>query len=124
MTMALSVLVVIEMLNALNSLSENQSLLVMPPWCNIWLIGAIMLSMALHFLILEVPLLATVFQITPLNLVEWVTVLKISFPVILIDETLKHVSRAQANGHSMLRNSFWLPVVWATYVAYLLYSPI
>ena len=39
MTMALSVLVVIEMLNALNSVSENQSLLVMPPWKNMWLVG-------------------------------------------------------------------------------------
>ena len=39
MTMALSVLVVIEMLNALNSVSENQSLLVMPPWRNMWLVG-------------------------------------------------------------------------------------
>lgn len=39
MTLALSVLVVIEMLNALNSVSENQSMLVMPPWQNMWLIG-------------------------------------------------------------------------------------
>jgi len=40
------------------SISENQSLLVMPPWCNKWLLGAIALSMSLHFLILEVDVLA------------------------------------------------------------------
>jgi len=54
MTMALSVLVLIEMLNAMNSLSENQSLVAMPPWVNIWLVLAMTLSMALHFLILHV----------------------------------------------------------------------
>merc|ERR1712004_248915 len=54
MTLALSVLVVIEMLNALNSVSENQSMLVMPPWQNMWLIGSIVLSMGLHFAILHI----------------------------------------------------------------------
>ena len=41
-----------------DSLSENQSLVVMPPWWNVWLVGAVVLSMSLHFLILEVPFLA------------------------------------------------------------------
>merc|ERR1711962_1419767 len=54
MSMALSVLVTIEMLNALNSVSENQSLLVMPPWINLYLIGAMALSTSLHFFILYV----------------------------------------------------------------------
>jgi len=93
MTMALSVLVTIEMLNAVNSISENQSLTVMPPWCNKWLMGAMALSMSLHFLILEVDVLSTVFQITPLNIEEWIAVLKISVPVVLLDETLKFVAR-------------------------------
>ncbi|TKC50257.1 hypothetical protein EI555_000750, partial [Monodon monoceros] len=93
MTMALSVLVTIEMCNALNSLSENQSLLRMPPWENIWLVGSICLSMSLHFLILYVEPLPLIFQITPLNLTQWLMVLKISLPVILMDETLKFVAR-------------------------------
>jgi Ca2+ transporting ATPase len=90
---ALSVLVTIEMLNAMNSLSENQSLLVMPPWSNIWLVAAIGLSMTLHFTILYVDILSTIFQITPLNLVEWMAVLKISFPVVILDETMKFIAR-------------------------------
>uniref|UniRef100_A0A673MKR0 Calcium-transporting ATPase n=1 Tax=Sinocyclocheilus rhinocerous TaxID=307959 RepID=A0A673MKR0_9TELE len=93
MTMALSVLVTIEMCNALNSLSENQSLLRMPPWENIWLLGAICLSMSLHFLILYVDPLPVIFQITALNVTQWLMVLKISLPVILMDELLKFIAR-------------------------------
>ncbi|KAK5866622.1 hypothetical protein PBY51_020798 [Eleginops maclovinus] len=93
MTMALSVLVTIEMCNALNSLSENQSLLKMPPWSNPWLVGAICLSMALHFLILYVDPLPMIFQIRPLSWPQWVVVLKMSLPVILMDEALKFLAR-------------------------------
>ena len=40
------------------SISENQSLVVMRPWWNMWLIGAVVVSMALHFVILEISFLA------------------------------------------------------------------
>lgn len=93
MTMALSVLVTIEMLNALNSLSENQSLVKMPPWTNIWLMAAISLSMTLHFVVLYVDILSTVFSVCPLNVGEWIAVLKISIPVLLLDEALKFIAR-------------------------------
>ncbi|KAK1158353.1 sarcoplasmic/endoplasmic reticulum calcium ATPase 1-like isoform X1 [Acipenser oxyrinchus oxyrinchus] len=92
-TMALSVLVTIEMFNALNSLSENQSLLRMPPWVNVWLLGAMVLSLSLHFLILHVEPLPLIFQVTPLSVSQWMVVLKISIPVILLDEGLKYLSR-------------------------------
>ncbi|XP_044317985.1 calcium-transporting ATPase sarcoplasmic/endoplasmic reticulum type isoform X2 [Drosophila rhopaloa] len=97
MTMALSVLVTIEMLNAMNSLSENQSLITMPPWCNLWLIGSMALSFTLHFVILYVDVLSTVFQVTPLSAEEWITVMKFSIPVVLLDETLKFVARKIAD---------------------------
>ncbi|GMR41361.1 hypothetical protein PMAYCL1PPCAC_11556 [Pristionchus mayeri] len=100
--MALSVLVTIEMLNAVNSLSENQSILVMPPWTNLWLCGAICLSMSLHFVILYVDIMATIFQITPLCWAEWLAVLKISIPVILLDEILKFIARNYIDGTSAL----------------------
>ncbi|BGP53665.1 hypothetical protein JCM8202_003566 [Rhodotorula sphaerocarpa] len=91
-TVSLSILVVIEMFNALNSLAENESLLTLPPWTNPYLVGAICLSMALHFMILYVPFFSTLFQIVPLNWQEWKAVVAISFPVILIDEVLKWVT--------------------------------
>ncbi|KAL7990046.1 hypothetical protein Chor_012712 [Crotalus horridus] len=93
MTMALSVLVTIEMCNALNSLSENQSLVRMPPWVNIWLLGSICLSMSLHFVILYVDPLPMIFKLTHLDLHHWLMVLKISLPVIFLDECLKFVAR-------------------------------
>uniref|UniRef100_A0A4W5K656 Calcium-transporting ATPase n=1 Tax=Hucho hucho TaxID=62062 RepID=A0A4W5K656_9TELE len=97
-TMALSVLVTIEMFNSLNSLSENQSLIRMPPWVNFWLLGAIVLSLSLHFLILYVEPLPLIFQVTPLSWCQWVVVLKISIPVILLDEALKYISRNHLDG--------------------------
>jgi P-type Ca2+ transporter type 2A len=54
-TMSLSILVVVEMFNAMNSLSENESLLRLPLWKNMWLVGAITLSMVLHIAILYIP---------------------------------------------------------------------
>uniref|UniRef100_A0A8B9TMA8 Calcium-transporting ATPase n=1 Tax=Anas platyrhynchos TaxID=8839 RepID=A0A8B9TMA8_ANAPL len=101
-TMALSVLVTIEMCNALNSVSENQSLLRMPPWLNIWLLGAIVMSMALHFFILYVKPMPLIFQVTPLSWPQWVVVLKISLPVILLDEGLKYLSRNHLDGEQGL----------------------
>jgi len=60
-TISLSVLVVIEMLNSFNSLSENESLLTLPIWSNITLCGAVLLSIVLHFCILYIPFLAVSF---------------------------------------------------------------
>ncbi|XP_038615194.1 sarcoplasmic/endoplasmic reticulum calcium ATPase 3 isoform X2 [Tachyglossus aculeatus] len=97
-TMALSVLVTIEMCNALNSISENQSLLRMPPWLNWWLMGAIVMSMALHFIILYVKPMPLIFQVTPLSWAQWLVVMQISFPVILLDEGLKFLSRHYPEG--------------------------
>lgn len=57
-TMSLSILVTVEMFNAMNSLSENESLLRLPLWKNMYLAGAITLSMVLHFMILYVPFFA------------------------------------------------------------------
>ncbi|KAL6979256.1 Calcium-transporting ATPase 1, endoplasmic reticulum-type, variant 2 [Sarracenia purpurea var. burkii] len=93
MTLSLTVLVAIEMFNSLNALSEDGSLLTMPPWVNPWLLVAMSVSFGLHFLILYVPFLARVFGIVPLSLNEWLLVLAVAFPVILIDEILKFVGR-------------------------------
>lgn len=92
-TLSLSVLVTIEMFNALNALSEDGSLLHMPPWANPWLLLAMAVSFAMHFVILYVPFLANIFDIVPLTWGDWQIVFWFSFPVIIIDEILKLVGR-------------------------------
>ncbi len=92
-TLSLSVLVIIEMLNAFNALSEDGSLVQMPPWKNPYLIVAVMGATALHFLILYQPFLAKIFGVCPLDEHDWWLVMYFSFPVILIDEILKFFGR-------------------------------
>merc|ERR1712115_47008 len=92
-TLSLSVLVTIEMFNALNAVSEDGSLLTIPPWVNPWLLVAMLSSFLLHFLILYVPSMSTVFSIAPHDVIEWILVILFSFPVIIIDEILKYFGR-------------------------------
>lgn len=98
-TFSLSVLVTIEMFNALNALSEDGSLLHMPPWANPYLLVAMGVSFALHCVILYVPFLATIFSIVPMTFQDWVVIFAFSFPVIIIDEILKFWGRLK-----MVRN--------------------
>jgi P-type Ca2+ transporter type 2A len=83
-TISLSILVVIEMLNACNALSSSESLLTLPVWKNMKLVYAIALSMVLHFGILYIPFLQSLFQVSPLNQSEWNAVLLISAPIMYL----------------------------------------
>jgi len=94
-TLSLSVLVTIEMFNALNAVSEDGSLWTIPPWANPWLLVAMAASFLMHFVILYVPTLATIFSISPHDAIDWLLVFLFSFPVIIIDEILKCIGRAK-----------------------------
>lgn len=102
--MSLSVLVLIEMLNALNAISENGSLLTNPPWRNPWLILAIVGSMFSHCLLLYIPWLRNAFNLSALGVVEWTLVILFSVPVIFIDEFLKFLTRRRMKMKIMLAN--------------------
>merc|ERR1712129_674554 len=96
-TLSLSTLVTIEMFNALNALSEDGSLVQMPPWANPYLIVAASISIGMHLVILYIPALATIFGVIPLDLHDWLLVAAFSFPVILIDEVLKLIGRMSSS---------------------------
>lgn len=66
-TLSLSVLVFIEMFNALNAISEDNSLLTVTPFVNPYLLAAIAISTGLHFMIVYVPMFNPIFSISYLN---------------------------------------------------------
>ena len=77
-----------------------------------------------------------VFHICPLNLEEWLAVIKISIPVILLDEKLKFISRTYIDGlyrekldikeKSSSANDSFVPcaVMWIAYGLLCFYFPI
>ena len=62
-----------------------------------WLLAAIALSFAQHFLILYVGWFNGVFGVAPLSWAEWQLVLAVSAPVLLLDEALKLVTNPNPN---------------------------
>merc|ERR1711950_69477 len=82
-----------EIFQAPEAMTMALSLLVMPPWVNIYLLMAMALSFALHLMILYVPMFNVVFNISCLSIDQWIIVFKFSLPVLLVDEALKFVAR-------------------------------
>ena len=68
----------------MQAISEDGSLLQIPPWVNGWLLLAMASSFVMHFVILYVPFFANIFAIAPHTTVEWMVVVAFSFPVIVI----------------------------------------
>jgi len=94
-TLSLSVLVTIEMFNALNAISEDGSLFApgTHPFVNPYLLLAMASSFILHFFILYVDSVSPMFEVVPLSFKEWMLVIAFSAPVIIIDEVLKFIGR-------------------------------
>jgi Ca2+-transporting ATPase len=70
-SMALSVLVVIEMLKALSAVSLDSSLLTVQPWQNPWLLLGVLVPSAVHLGVLYYRPLSQLFGVAPLSLEEW-----------------------------------------------------
>lgn len=66
----------------------------------------------------------TVFQVTPLSIDEWLTVMKFSIPVVLLDESLKFVARRFTDGKDYLHTVWGIVLMWAVFFALILKGPI
>ena len=58
------------------------------------------------------------FQVTPLSFAQWMTVMKFSLPVILLDEILKWVARNHADGKGFNHRLHEIAAILAVTVAY------
>jgi len=61
--------------------------------------------------------------VTPLDIEEWLVVMKFSIPVILLDETLKFVARRVSDGKSYIKTIHGLVLAWAIFFGYIIWGP-
>ena len=85
----------IEMLNALNALSDEASLLEIGLLANPLLLVAISGSVLFHCVICYIPFLERIFATIELTRNDWILVFLWSLPVILLDEILKIIARGR-----------------------------
>ena len=88
-SVALTTLVAMEMLRALCSVSDSESLLQKPPWANRWLLAGVTMPALLHLAVLYTPQLAKIFVLAPLSKADWYTVAAFAGPLVLLEECLK-----------------------------------
>ena len=68
-----------------------------------------------------VSLLQMIFKMTPLSMEQWLMVLKLSFPVILIDEVLKFVARNYIDRKWSQTHTYTHTHTLFLYIIYILY---
>lgn len=83
----------LEMFNSLNALSENESLFKVGLFSNIYLWIAIAISVTVHAFIIYIPLFSRIFGTVELSLEDWIQIIKLSLPILMVEESLKYISR-------------------------------
>lgn len=94
-TFAFAILVLIQMVNAYNSRSDTRSVFQMGFFNNLWLLGAIMISLGIVYLLVEVPFFNEWIHTSPLEWYEWFVIIGGSFAILLVEEIRKAVVRLQ-----------------------------
>ncbi|MBD3354696.1 calcium-translocating P-type ATPase, SERCA-type [Candidatus Woesearchaeota archaeon] len=87
-TMAFTVLVLFQLFNVLNLQSEEKSVF-KTLFMNKWLIGAVLSSVALQFVILYVGFFNTVFDTVALSFVDWIWAVGVAASILVFGELVK-----------------------------------
>jgi Ca2+-transporting ATPase len=92
-TMAFVLLVMIQMAHAFNAKSEYQSILKSKPFQNGKLLLAVLISIIITIVVVEVPFFQKYLKTVHLELWEWLTITAASFSIIFIEEVRKFFVR-------------------------------
>lgn len=90
-TMAFVSLSMLELIHSFNIRSE-ESIFKIGLFTNKYLIGALILGALLQVVVIAIPMLASVFDVVPLNAIQWVYTLAISISPIVIIEIQKRIN--------------------------------
>lgn len=88
-TMAFATLGLVQLTHSLNARSNKKSLLRIGLFSNMYLIGAIAISALLQIIVIAVPFLNDIFNVTVLNLEQWLIVVCAALVIIPIVEAVK-----------------------------------
>jgi Ca2+-transporting ATPase len=93
-TMALLTMVMYQWFNALNCRSATRSIFQIGLFTNKWLVVAMTIVLILQMAILYIPALQYIFKTVPLSLHDWLIIVAISSPIILLEEIRKLITRS------------------------------
>lgn len=92
-TMTLITMAMFQWFNAWNCRSQTKSILELGLLANKWLLLATLFVLSLQFLILHVPFLQNIFKTVPLAPQDWLMIILVSAPILLVEETRKFFVR-------------------------------
>ncbi len=88
-TMTLITMAMFQWFNAWNCRSEGKSIFTLGLFSNKWLIAATLFVLSLQFAIAYVPFMQFIFKTVPLSVSDWMLIIAVSAPIILIEEIRK-----------------------------------
>jgi Ca2+-transporting ATPase len=92
-TFAFSSLVFVQLIHTFNVRSENKSIFQVGIFSNIWLIGAVLLSVGLQLMVVYTPVLQPLFGTVALKGGDWVLILLLASCVLIVGELRKFLAK-------------------------------
>lgn len=92
-TMALVTMAMYQWFNAWNCRSETKSLLTIGLFSNKWLIAATSFVLFLQLVLVYAPFMQYIFKTVPLSFEQWLLILSVTAPIVVIDELRKAIVR-------------------------------